>query len=219
MAKKSTSKKDKKNSNGWFYRLKQRLVRTLLILAAFVAGLLIGNLDRLGKSNIEILQYKRFIPSVLHVFLPGGLAKFVTGSPKEELTGKIIEVYDGDTAILLGADGSKKYKIRFYGMDAPEAAQEHGIASRDALRKKILGEEVRVVVANTDQYGRCVGKVYRGERYINLEMVQEGNAWYYQAYARNEYTFARAQDAARKEGIGIWQSRSPQPPWEYRKSK
>ena len=82
MAKKSASQKDKKNSNGWFYRLKQRLVRTLLILAAFVAGLLIGNLDRLGKSNIEILQYKRFIPSVLHVFLPGGLAKFVTGSQK-----------------------------------------------------------------------------------------------------------------------------------------
>ena len=218
MGKKDAKKNRKNESPSWVSRLKQRVIRTLLILAAFLAGILVGNLDRLGKSGVEVLQYKRFIPSVLHIFLPGGLAKFVTGSPREELKGEMIEVYDGDTAILLSADGSKKYKIRFYGMDAPEAAQEYGIVSRDALRNKILGQEVRVVVMNTDQYGRCVGKVYRNDRFINLEMVREGNAWYYQAYARRDYEFSDAQKLAKQERAGLWKNPSPEPPWEYRHS-
>lgn len=213
----------KKNSESkgpsWFGRLKQRVVRTFLLLAAFAAGVLVGNLDRLGNGGVEILQYKRFVPSVLHVFLPGGLAKFVSGTPKEELAGKIIEVYDGDTAILLSSDGSKKYKIRFYGMDAPEAAQKYGIASRNALRKKILGEQVKVIVEATDQYGRCVGKVYCDSRYINLEMVREGNAWHYKSYARNEQEFAAAQRLARQQELGLWQEEAPEPPWEYRRER
>ncbi|MBQ8754619.1 MAG: thermonuclease family protein [Lentisphaeria bacterium] len=221
MAKKEKDKeKEKKGGRepvvSWFTRLKQRVVRTLLILAAFIAGILVGNIDRLDSRGVELLQYKRYIPSVLHIFLPGGLAKFVSAAKNDELNGRIIEVYDGDTAILLDDNGGKKYKIRFYGMDAPEASQEYGIASRNALREKILGQSVRIVVVNTDQYGRCVGKVYRENRYINLEMVQEGNAWHYHAYARNAYEFAAAQRKARQDGIGLWKAAAPMPPWDYR---
>ena len=124
-------------------------------------------------------------------------------------------MYDGDTITLLTRD--KKYRIRFYGIDAPEAKQSGGIASRDALREKILGQEVTVTVMNLDRYGRAVGKVAIGGRDINLEMVREGRAWYYENYARGEEDLEEAQERARKAKLGIWSEDSPTPPWRYRK--
>ena len=107
--------------------------------------------------------------------------------------------------------------MRFYGIDAPEAAQESGIDSRNALREKILGKEVTVLVAATDRYGRAVGKVMLGERCVNQEMVAEGRAWYYKDYARDEYEFARAEENARRNKLGLWKNANPQPPWEWRR--
>ena len=51
-------------------------------------------------------------------------------------------------------------------------------------------------------------------------MVRDGYAWHYKRYSgncptKNEY--ARAQELAQKEGLGIWNG-NPQPPWEWRQS-
>lgn len=212
-------KKESSKKISWFGRLKKRIIRTVTLIFVFFAGVFAGNLDRLDQRGMELLQYKQFIPRYLHIFLPGGRAEEAAGKAREELQGRIIEVYDGDTATLLSKDQSQKYKIRFYGIDAPEAKQEYGIASRDALRQKILGKEVRVHVVSVDRYGRCVSKIHLDSRYINLEMVQEGNAWYYSDYARNDMGFSQAEAAARKSAAGLWQFPSPQPPWEYRKAR
>ena len=177
-------------------------------------GGLLFNLDRMGHFGIELLKHKELIPYRLRYFLPGGTAKESQAERNEILIGEAIEVYDGDTITLLAGD--KKYRIRFYGMDAPEAGQEYGIVSRDALREKILGKEVTVTVKNLDRYGRAVGKVAIGGRDINLEMVREGHAWYYKAYARNEYDLESAQDQARENSLGLWKNPSPTPPWQYR---
>lgn len=192
-------------------------VRNTLFAFLFIGlGGLLFNLDRLGDTGVMLLKYKQFLPRTITRFLPGGSAQEGSATPNQELPGQIIEVYDGDTATLLTND-NKKYKVRFYGIDAPEAAQEGGIASRDALREKILGKEVTVLVAATDRYGRAVGKVMLGGRCVNQEMIAEGRAWYYKDYAGGEYDFARAEDAARRKKLGLWQNDSPQPPWEWRR--
>ena len=212
-------KEDKKSIWAWFVRLKNRIVRTVVLISVFLAGVLTGNIDRLDQRGMELLQYKQFIPRYLQKFLPGGKAEEVAGVAQDELHGRVIEVYDGDTATLLSDDQSKKYKIRFYGIDAPEAKQEFGIVSRDALRQKILGRNVRVNVESVDRYGRCVGKMYLGSRYINLEMVQEGYAWYYSDYAKNDLGFSQAEAKAREDAAGLWLDGSPVPPWEFRKKR
>ena len=193
------------------------LRRTLFALFFIFLGGLLFNLDRLGKTDVTLLKFKRYLPRSITRFLPGGSADEGRAEPQQELKGRIIEVYDGDTAKLLTPEENKKYTIRFYGIDAPEAAQEGGIDSRDALRDKILGQEVTVLVVNTDPYGRAVGKVMLGDRLINQEMVAEGRAWYYKDYARGETALAEAEAEARRKRFGIWSGSSPQPPWEWRK--
>ena len=200
----------------WGRLLTPGMRRTLFALFFIFLGGVLFNLDRMGNVGVTLLKFKQYLPRSITRFLPGGTASEGSAKPQQELAGRIIEVYDGDTATLLTND-NVKYKVRFYGIDAPEAAQECGIASRDALREKILGREVTVLVAATDRYGRAVGKVMLGGRCINQEMVAEGRAWYYKEYAPDEPGFAQAEAAARRERLGIWKNGSPQPPWEWRR--
>ena len=190
--------------------------KTLFALLFILLGGLLFNLDRMGNTGITLLKYRQYLPRFVTRFLPGGGADEGRAVAKQEIPGRIIEVYDGDTATLLTAD-NLKYRVRFFGIDAPEAAQDFGLVSRDALREKILGKEVAVNVASADRYGRAVGRVMLGARYINQEMAAEGMAWYYRDYAANEYDLADAEKQARAHRRGLWKNPSPQPPWEWRR--
>ena len=209
-----------KKSGGLFSGLQNKfnkIKRMVSILFFVLLGGLLFNLDRAGDFGIMLLKYKNWLPRSVVSFLPGGNAGDGAAVPDEKIAGRVIEVYDGDTATVLAEAANRKYKVRFFGIDAPEAAQNGGIASRDALRDKILGKNVVVKVVSVDNYRRAVGKVMLGGRYINLEMVAEGHAWYYRDYAQREYDLASAEAEARTGRAGLWRDSAPQPPWEYRR--
>lgn len=190
--------------------------RGMAALFFIVLGGALFNLDRMEYFGVTLLKYKSLLPYPITRFLPGGTAESSRALPSQELVGQIIEVHDGDTATVLVKD-NKKYRIRFYGIDAPESKQSYGRISGDALRKKILGEDVVVQVVDVDTYGRAVGKVFLNERYINLEMVNDGMAWYYANYARNENDLAAAEHYARSRKAGLWKANNPEPPWNWRR--
>jgi endonuclease YncB( thermonuclease family) len=63
-----------------------------------------------------------------------------------------------------------------------------------------------------------VGRIYLGERFINMEMVRDGFAWRYVQYDKpGEFTGAEAE--AREHRRGLWADKDPTPPWEWRKVK
>lgn len=216
MAKRGTAKKESASPTGFIARRLKLIGRGLAVLFFIFLGGLLFNLDRMGEFGIMLLKYKSLLPSPIPRFLPGGTAEQARALPQQELSGRIIEVHDGDTATLLDNE-NKKYRIRFYGIDAPESKQSYGRASGRALQDKILGETVSVSVVNTDNYGRAVGKVMLGERYINLEMVNDGMAWYYANYARNENELAAAEHYARSRKAGLWKEENPEAPWNWRR--
>jgi micrococcal nuclease len=128
---------------------------------------------------------------------------------------RVISVYDGDTATVSTFFG--KEKVRFYGIDAPEKKQDYGIQSRDNLRLLILGKDVDVDCISKDRYGRIVGKIYLDGKYINLEMVKAGSAWWYEDYAKKDYEFRDAETLAKKQKLGLWKNPEAIPPWKWRK--
>ena len=196
--------------------------RSFLVVFLLICGGIIFNLDRITGSY----DYKDYLPSFITRWLPlektspqpTEIPEAVPGSEKF-LIGKVISVYDGDTLTLISGQGetAKKCKVRFFGIDAPEAKQEYGINSRDSLRDKVLNKEVKVEIVSIDRYQRYVGKIFVGSRYINREMVSEGSAWYYPDYAEHEKDLEAAQKLAKESRAGLWQSASPQAPWLYRK--
>ena len=204
------SKKSKKSA-------KNPIQKKYLYILLILLGAFLGNLDRLGRFGHSLTGYGNFLPRYIRLIIPGYGADFTTAQSGTELYGKVFKVYDGDTITLLSPEGDRKYKIRFYGIDAPETSQPYGSESAKALADMIDGKFVTVRVVDVDPYQRHVGKVYCGDLYVNLEMARKGMAWHYEAYAPRDYDIRQAQQTAQRSGLGLWEQQRPQPPWEYRK--
>lgn len=135
--------------------------------------------------------------------------------PPQLLEGICVGVSDGDSLHLELPDG-ERVRVRLYGIDAPEKDQECALAARKKLGKLIYDKEIRVEVLDVDKYGRYVGKVYAGARYVNRYMLKEGLAWHYKHYAADDELLAEAEARAKAAGRGIWATESPCRPRIFR---
>jgi len=86
------------------------------------------------------------------------LAPFVSGCFATEITGKVVAIADGDTITVL--QNKTQYKIRLYGIDTPEKAQDFGRRAKQFTSDLVYGKHVKVVQEDIDRYGRIVGMVY-----------------------------------------------------------
>ena len=69
--------------------------------------------------------------------------------------------------------------MRLGEIDTPERKQPYGTRAQQALSELAYNKQARVVVQDTDRYGRTVGRVYVGSLDVNAEMVKQGAAWAY----------------------------------------
>ena len=191
----------------------------LSVFAAPLAGAVVFNIDRMEYLAEQRHVLKQFLPGWMKRFLPENLAEYAVLPPGSEIEARVIEVYDGDTITVLSLDEKTKYRIRLFGIDAPGSDQEFGDESRLALHRKIYGQQISLAVEDNDIYQRAVAKVNCDNLYINLAMVNEGYAWYYHDYAPRELDLPLAEEQARTRRLGLWEAKSPQPPWEFRKSQ
>jgi endonuclease YncB( thermonuclease family) len=132
-----------------------------------------------------------------------------------DLVAKVIYLKDGDSFVVL--DGKEEVEVRMINMDAPELYQAHGKKAKQYLSKLIKGKRVGIDFEKKDRYGRILGEVYLNNQFINLEMVKGGYAWNFDRFSRDE-DIMYAEDSARDLGIGLWQDKNPEAPWEWRKS-
>ena len=130
------------------------------------------------------------------------------------VSGKVIRVSDGDTILI--QSGSQKIRVRMYGIDAPELKQKYGEESKKYLEKRIIDKNVDIKVINQDQYGRKVGKVFYKNKDINLEMLETGNAWFYEYHAKHEKDYRKAFKNAKEQKLGLWKDKNPQNPRNFR---
>jgi endonuclease YncB( thermonuclease family) len=130
------------------------------------------------------------------------------------LTGQATAVTDGDTFTLLATEGSV-ITIRLGEIDAPESDQPYGLDAQQSLNNMILGQEIRIVVQDTDRYGRTVGRVYAGTLDVNKELVRQGWAWAYLDYLQDT-SLIDTERQAREAKWGLWGNPNPIPPWEWR---
>ena len=131
-----------------------------------------------------------------------------------DLSGRVVGVTDGDTITVLDA-ANRQTKVRLHQIDAPEKNQDFGQASKQSLSTLVFGKQVKIEVADTDKYGRTVGKVWIGGLDANLEQIRKGMAWVYEKYANDPAYFA-AERTAKMNRVGLWNQPNPTPPWVFR---
>ena len=137
-----------------------------------------------------------------------------------EYTGRVVGVSDGDTLTLLVPDGTsfKQVKVRLGEIDTPERKQPYGTRAQQTLSDLAYNQQARVVVQDTDRYGRTVGRVYVGSLDVNAEMIRQGAAWAYRQYLKDQSLLTlEAEAKAAKRGLWGLPETERCPPWDWRK--
>jgi endonuclease YncB( thermonuclease family) len=52
---------------------------------------------------------------------------------------------------------------------------------------------------------------------VNLEMVCDGHAWWYERYAKKASDYKQCQEDAQKNKRGLWAEDDPVAPWDWRR--
>lgn len=107
--------------------------------------------------------------------------------------------------------------MRLYGVDAPKKDQPFGTKPRRFTSEQVFGKNVRVVVRDTDFYGRTIGDLYlsNGKR-LNELLVSAGIAWWYRQYAPDDTELMQRQRDASSKKVGLWADALPLAPWDFR---
>lgn len=166
-----------------------------------------------------MLARRPFVVLLLGVAVVGGFALEARrgGDPTAvTLEGRVVRIHDGDTVSFQA--GAATQRVRLAQIDAPEQSQPWGRRAREALVRLVEGRDARLVVVDRDDYGRTVGDLYVGDRFVNEALVRDGHAWAYRRHLRHP-EIADAEDEARRAGRGLWRLPAPErePPWEWRR--
>ncbi|QXV65067.1 thermonuclease family protein [Mucilaginibacter sp. 21P] len=131
---------------------------------------------------------------------------------------KVVGVKDGDTMVLLSPQ-YQQVTVRLAEVDCPEKSQAFGQAAKQFTSDLCFGKMVKLIVNNTDRYGRTVGWVELEDgTSINKQLVKNGYAWQYRAYSKS-MELAMLEQQARQNRLGLWQDANPTPPWNFRKGE
>lgn len=140
------------------------------------------------------------------------------------LTGKVVQVSDGDTINLLV--DKTQHRIRLASIDAPETShgsdrpgQPFGEASRKNLADYVAGKTLTLTCYEKDHYGRDVCDVPANGTTANRLQVQDGMAWANQQ-AKGKFlrdkVLVGVQNDAQKKKLGLWAEPGAVAPWEWR---
>jgi endonuclease YncB( thermonuclease family) len=137
-----------------------------------------------------------------------------------EACGLVVAVTDGDTIDLVDEQHAS-YRIRLQGIDAPEKQQAFYNVARHNLANLVAGKKVLVEWQKHDQYGRIVGKVFFDNQDVCLEQIKAGLAWHYKQFEDEQsevdrLLYARAEEGARSQKLGLWRDSTQIEPWEFR---
>jgi micrococcal nuclease len=140
------------------------------------------------------------------------------------LTGKIVQVSDGDTVNILV--NQQTHRIRLASIDAPETAhgsarpgQPYGEASRKHLAEYVAGKTLTLLCFEKDQYGRDICDIPVGDTTANRLQVQHGMAWANQQgggkYLR-DHSLVALEKKAKQAKLGLWVEPHAVAPWAWR---
>ena len=151
---------------------------------------------------------------LLLIFFSNTIAEEISGIPK---------IVDGDTVHI------KENKFRLEGIDAPEMRQQCkkeslkisfiigftfykdyncGKVSKEKLKSKIRGSEIKWIFRTEDRYKRYIATCYKEKTNLNQWMVRNGYAIAYRRYSKK---YIPDEDFAKENKLGLWQGKFMNP--------
>ncbi len=140
----------------------------------------------------------------------GQVASPATATPAtapQRVPAQVVRVVDGDT-IDVAIDG-QVYRVRYLGIDAPDAFGDYFGQQATARNEALVGGNTIMLeadVSETDSYHRLLRYVYVGDLLVNAELVRLGyaRAGLSTSDTRYEELLLRLEREARDSGRGLW---------------
>lgn len=165
------------------------------------------NLKKLKLNNTpfrHIIFFLLILLSALHLVFR---FKHYKLPPAYKIVSSLPHIIDGDSVVVAGIE------MRLLGIDAPElfqtcgewsAVYACGAKAKQHLLQLIGNKPITCKYNKFDKYHRALAYCYLGDTLLNLQMIKDG-------WAVSYYSFKKAEAAAKKAKIGIWQSNFMQP--------
>jgi len=141
---------------------------------------------------------------------------------QSKLSGKVVEVLDGKTAVVqMGTSGKLTVVLQY--VEIPEAEQPLNAVVKQHLTNLLLGKTVLLLprgVVNS----QTVAQVFVGGVDVSQQMLRDGAAWFAlpekTEKSRPEVAVYQSNEAqAKAEKRGIWSIENLQPAWQFRAEK
>lgn len=134
------------------------------------------------------------------------------------LSGKVIDVIDGDTVVIEIPSGKFEATLQF--IETPTREQAMFETVKQHLRNLVFGKEV-TFRARTISYEASTGQLILNGVDISEQMLRDGAAWHipirFSAQPSDEHAqYASYEAAAKKENRGIWTVKNLKPSWASR---
>jgi len=138
---------------------------------------------------------------------------------KNIIVGQVETVFSGD--VLTVIVGQYRAYVRLAGINAPDPQQAFGKQSQNLLQKLVGNKSVVMRRTGVDNCGRMIVLMWLQDENgldISSRLVQQGAAWVYHLYTKNDY-LNKLEQQARNNRLGLWSLPEDQrsPPWEWRK--
>lgn len=129
---------------------------------------------------------------------------------------RVNRVVDGDTLGVTDLRTGRDWRLRLWGIDAPEAKECGAKESRENLEKLVGGRKIEIKILGVDGFGRLIGRVWVEGEEVAERIVADG-------WARVDIStesvyedlkpgladigeMRRLEEAAMKSGAGVWGS-------------
>lgn len=162
----------------------------------------------------------KFIKLLVFVFAVITLSQNAFSQSK--LSGKVLEVLDGKTAVVqIGLNGKLTVVLQY--VEVPEAEQPLNSVVKQHLTNLISGKTVQVLPRGMTE-SKTVARIFVNGVDVSQQMIRDGAAWFalpekteksgaeVEVYLSNE-----AQAKAEKRGV--WSIEGMKPAWEFRAEK
>lgn len=147
------------------------------------------------------------------------LALMTTVASAATLSGRVVNIADGDTLTLLV--GRQHHTLKIAAIDAPERYQTWGDQSRTHLSRLAFNQSAVAECSRLDRSGYQICKVTVNTVDLGLQQIREGMAWWVRQdahvqSAEDQSAYESAELMAKMRRLGLWGATNPVPPWEFR---
>lgn len=166
-----------------------------------------GSMVRKGrKKSLKIPTRTLLVGLVL-----GWILGFGLGLKYEKLVFE--KVVDGDTFWVRNLRNGEDWKVRLWGVDAPDTKQCYFKEATEVLERELAGKKLRYRRYGYDGYGRILAEVYVNGKNVEETLVATGAVRAYGATEVHdelrpsaEYTanLKKIEEMARVKKLGMW---------------